>query len=56
MNTPSTLTCPNCDSPIWGLADQRGDVTIECSNISCGVQWNGRGDIMFAGFSEAKKG
>ena len=49
------LTCTNCGENIRALADQWGDVTIECSNISCGAQWDATGTVEFAGFAEVKK-
>jgi len=53
--TVTDLRCTNCGSPILALADQWGDVTIECFNISCGAQWNGRGEVEFVGFESEKK-
>ncbi len=51
------LTCTNCGSNIWASEDTEvwGFVNIECSNVSCGAQWNGRGEVLFAGFESEKK-
>jgi len=57
VNGRIMLTCTNCHSPIWASASTEvwGFVDIECSNVSCGAQWNGRGEVLFAGFESEKK-
>lgn len=54
-NGREMLTCTNCGSQIWAMSDINENVWIECRNISCGAQWDSRGNIEFAGFESQRK-